>query len=212
MPRNKKRYNKHAYRKFSYSSYSKGKHSKPCILLMINKKIINQILLLLLISIIGTSIAYLVKVNILSNDFILGKVEAEIIENFDAKNKIKKNVFVKNTGNVPIYIRSTVVICWKDMDDKVLPEYPEENIDYTIKFSDSSNWLKSNDGYYYYKYSIEPNSITETLIEECKQIKEYDDRILEVTIANQAIQAIPDNAVKEAWNVEIKDNTLVLKE
>ena len=120
MPRNKKRYNKHAYRKFSYSSYSKGKHSKPCILLMFNKKIINQILLLLLISIIGTSIAYLVKVNILSNDFILGKVEAEIIENFDAKNKIKKNVFVKNTGNVPIYIRSTVVICWKDMDDKVL--------------------------------------------------------------------------------------------
>ena len=174
--------------------------------------ILRNMLLLLLIFIVASSIAYLVKKNSISNNFVVGKVKAEIAETIYVDSKTKKNVYIKNTGNVRIYINSTKVISWKDKEGKILHEKPEENIDYSIKFSDSKKWLKSNDGYYYYKNSINPNVNTDILIEECKQINEYDDRILEVSIANQAIQAEPSYAVKEVWNVDIIDNILILKE
>ena len=59
---------------------------------------------------------------------------------------------------------------------------------------------------------IEQNTSTDILIEECKQLKEYEDKILEVSIANQAIQGNPTKAVTESWKVQVGDGVLVFKE
>ena len=171
-----------------------------------------QITLVLVFCLVAGTVAYLIKQNSIKNQFVMGEVKTDVIESFDANNNIKQDVSIKNIGNVPSYIRATITISWKDKDGNILEGIPKENEDYSIKFSESSNWLKGNDGYYYYKTPIEPNNSTDILIEECRQIKEYEDRTLEVSIINQAIQSNTSKAVKEAWKIEIVDDTIFLKE
>ena len=179
--------------------FAKGKRYKKIRHKKYKNNLFTQITIILLFCLVTGTIAYMIKQSSITNEFIMGEVKTRIIENFDSNNKTKKDVNIKNIGNVPAYIRATIVISWKDNEGKVLGEIPEENVDYSIKFSESSNWIKEEDGYYYYKKQIEPNESTEILIEECKQLKEYDNKILEVTIANQAIQAQPTKAMNEAW-------------
>ena len=192
--------------------FTKGKHFKEKRKLKIKNNIFIQISAVLLICLVTGSVAYLIEQNSLKNNFLIGEVKTEVIENFDKNNKIKQDVKIKNIGNVPIYIRSKIVFSWKDKQGNILEGIPEENIDYSIKFSETSNWMKSNDGYYYYKKVIEQNTSTDILIEECKQLKEYEDKILEVSIANQAIQGNPTKAVTESWKVQVGDGVLVFKE
>ena len=179
--------------------FAKGKRYKKIRHKKYKNNLFTQITIILLFCLVTGTIAYMIKQSSITNEFIMGEVKTQIIENFDSNNKTKKDVNIKNIGNVPAYIRATIVISWKDNEGKVLGEIPEENVDYSIKFSESSNWIKEEDGYYYYKKQIEPKESTEILIEECKQLKEYDNKILEVTIANQAIQAQPTKAMNEAW-------------
>lgn len=179
--------------------FAKGKRYKKIRHKKYKNNLFTQITIILLFCLVTGTIAYMIKQSSITNEFIMGEVKTQIIENFDSNNKTKKDVNIKNIGNVPAYIRATIVISWKDNEGKVLGEIPEENVDYSIKFSESSNWIKEEDGYYYYKKQIEPNESTEILIEECKQLKEYDNKILEVTIANQTIQAQPTKAMNEAW-------------
>ncbi len=187
-----------------------GKHMQMTNTRKINEKIIS--LVILLVCVVATTSAYLIIKNSISNEFIMGKVEPEIIETFKKENKVKEDVYIKNSGNVPIYIKTAIIISWKDKQGKILEVKPVENLDYIINFSTSENWIISNDGYYYYKKPITPNDITDILIEECIQTQEYDDKVLDVNIATQAIQAQPTKAVTESWNVNITDNVLFLKE
>lgn len=192
--------------------FTRGKRLKKNKRLIIKNSLFMQISILLLICLVTGSVAYLIKQNSLKNEFLIGEVKTEVMEEFNINNKIKQNVRIKNIGNVPIYIRAKIVISWKDKQGNILEGIPEQNVDYSIKFSKTSNWMKSNDGYYYYKKAIEQNTYTDILIEECKQLKEYEDKILEVSIANQAIQGSPIKAVIEAWDVQVIDEMLVLKE
>ena len=207
------KHGKHFKEKSILKINSKGKHSKikNNNNIVICKKMFIPITALLLLCIITGTSTYMIMKNSIKNVFIIGVVKPEIIETFDANNKIKKDVYIKNIGNVPIYIRTALIINWKDKDGKILGK-PEENKDYSINLSTSTNWLKGRDGYYYYKNSLAEKNDTDILIEECIQNKEYEDKILEVTVAVQAIQADPSKAVIEAWNVDIIDNMLVLKE
>lgn len=189
---------------------NKGKHMKTATI-KINKGIVLTISFILLSSVMFTS-AYLMNKNSNSNKFTIGKVETKVIETFDKKNKIKQNVYFKNTGNVSSYIRATIIICWKDDNGKILETKPVKDLDYSIKFSNSNNWIYSTDDNYYYQMPIETQEDTDILIQECKQIKEYDNKSLEVSIAVQAIQANPEKAIEESWNVEIVDRILKIKE
>lgn len=192
--------------------FTKGKHYKKNNIINLKSGLFTQITLVLLFCLVAGTVAYLIKQNSIKNQFVMGEVKTDVIESFDANNNIKQDVSIKNIGNVPSYIRATITISWKDKDGNILEGIPKENEDYSIKFSESSNWLKGNDGYYYYKTPIEPNNSTDILIEECRQIKEYEDRTLEVSIINQAIQSNTSKAVKEAWKIEIVDDTIFLKE
>lgn len=192
--------------------FTKGKHYKKNNIINLKSGLFTQIIVVLMFCLVTGTVAYLIKQNSIKNQFVMGEVKTDVIESFDANNNIKQDVSIKNIGNVPSYIRATITISWKDKDGNILEGIPKENEDYSIKFSESSNWLKGNDGYYYYKTPIEPNNSTDILIEECRQIKEYGDKILEVSILNQAIQSEPSKAVIETWGVEIDNGTIKLKE
>lgn len=166
------------------------------------------VFLIMITSGMSLTIAFLVRQDSTSNQFMLGVVTTEIIESFDKKNKVKSNVAIKNNGNVPIYIRTLVNIYFKDNEGNVLADAPVENLDYRLTLSISANWILSEEGYYYYKTPITPNDITDVLIEECEELKEHDDKVLVVDVITQAIQSNPSKAVEEAWNVNILNNTL----
>lgn len=190
----------------------KGKHAKSREYRLSNRKMIIQITTLLVICVVSVTSAYLIIQNSIINEFVVGRVNVEVIEKFNKKNKIKEEVCIKNTGNVPAYIRAAIVISWQDNEGKVLEIRPEEDVDYSIKFSTSENWILGSDGYYYYQNVVYENNITEILIEECSQIKQYEDKILVVSIAAQAIQAQPTKAVSEAWDVKVINDKISLEE
>ena len=180
-----------------------GKHTKLKTSKKINKKTIWHLLIVLLLIVISITTAYLLTKSSLENAFVVGKVAPEIIE--------KEDVKIKNSGNVPIYVKVAIIVSWKDANGTIVETEPVENTDYSIDFSTSENWLYSN-GYYYYKKPLAVNEVTDVLVNEYVQLKEYDDKTLYVDIAVQAIQAEPEKAVEEAWGIQTADNTLVIEE
>ena len=48
------------------------------------------------------------------NEFIPGEVTIQVDETFDDEHTTKQNVSIKNTGNVPAYIRVALVPAWVD--------------------------------------------------------------------------------------------------
>ena len=175
------------------------------------KKVLIILLILLVTSLVVGTVAYYFVLNSKSNIFTEGTIKLEIIENFNSENNIKENVLIKNTGNSPIYIRVAILYLFENNDGQIIEDIPIKDTDYTINFSSSNNWVLNSDGYYYYKYPIEPGSNTDILIDNCKQIKEYDDKSFIVDVLAQAIQTNPNKAVKEAWNINVEDNKIMLE-
>lgn len=170
------------------------------------------LLVVIIASTIMTTVAYLYKKNEIKENFTLGTVTPEVIENFNIVTKTKSNVAVKNVGNVPVYIRAIIVTNWKDSNGNIVGDAPIKDTDYTMELSNSTNWIKGADGYYYYKLPVQPGKSTEILIDTLKQIVEHENQDLVVDIIAQSIQAEPDKAVIESWDVEVTDGIISLKD
>lgn len=169
---------------------------------------ISLILLIALISLsfLGT-IAYLSSISLAKNTWKVAEVSNEVKETF--KNKIKENVKIKNTGDIPTYIRAKIVVSYEDSEGVILTEKPVLNSDYSLTLSNSSNWLyNANDGFYYYTLPVEANEETDILIRECKELTQNNNKILTVDIISQSIQASPTSAVEDSWNVVVSNNRL----
>lgn len=158
--------------------------------------------LLLAVAVSGT-VAYLVtNSGPVENTFEYGKVSCTITEDFDKTTK--KNVQVKNTGNVNAYIRAAIVVTWKDSNGHTMPGQPEEGTDYTLELGKS--WTKHGD-YYYYNGKVAPDGSTDNLIVSCSSTKQYEDgRKLCVEVIGSAIQAEPASVSLSAWGVTPSGN------
>ena len=95
---------------------------------------------LLLASITGT-IAYIQVHSHISNAFTVAKLSIELNETFDGKDK--KNVTVKNTGDVPAYLRAAIVVNWKDTDGTVISAKESE---YSMAMG--PEWVQGADSYW----------------------------------------------------------------
>ena len=166
----------------------------------------NKVLIIIipfLFLLIMGSMAYLVLTNSIENEFVIGEVKTEI------KNETtNENIYIQNTGNVSIYIRAYITIELEDENQNVLATTPNENTDYNISINNTSNWLKAEDGYYYYQNIVNPNENTDIFINDFIKLKNN----VNLNITVQSIQANPKKAVEEAWNVNIINNEINLKE
>lgn len=157
-------------------------------------------LVLLLCAGVGGTIAWITaQTPAVTNTFTPAEVTSWVDETFDGA--VKKDVAIKNTGDIPAYIRAEVVYNWADSAGNVYAQ-PVTSSDYTIE-QGSDKW-ELIDGYYYYKEAVGPGSKTENLI---KSITPDEDAApegykLQVTILAEAIQSTPDNAIKQAWKVD----------
>lgn len=157
-------------------------------------------ILLLVMCSVTYMMAWMTAKDKLENEFDIGAVAAEIIEDFDGSTK--SNVKVQNTGNTEAYVRAVVSVYWTTDDGGFLADIPEEGTDYTITYGSSNNWQKEGNIYYYLK-PLKPGDETDNLIDSCVQTGTADGKKLNVDISVQTIQADPADAVETAWDVQV---------
>lgn len=159
--------------------------------------------------VVGGTVAYLVAdTEPLTNNFDLAEVSCSVKEEFD--NRIKENVKIQNTGDIPAYIRAKVVVTWKDEDGNVYGQAPVKGTDYSIQYN-AIDWEQDGD-YWYYDEPVAPvtenNCYTPVLINSCSPIADQtpEGYHLSVEILAEAIQSEPTKAIQEAWGYTPSNN------
>lgn len=155
-------------------------------------------LVLTLLVFIGMTVAYLMQDSKLENQFVVASVENEIQESFE--NNVKENVFIKNKGDIDVYIRLKVMPYFVDQNKNILSKSPIKDTDYTIKYPDkfTANWFELN-GFYYYRNKLCAGNDSEVLFDEVKSINTDSGKFV-FDIISESIQAYPEKAVSEAWS------------
>lgn len=138
------------------------------------------------------------------NTFTVGNVGGKVEEDFDGT--FKKNVNVTNTGDVDAYIRVKLVTYRVNNQGEhiggtaTIPDFPL-----------GENWVKYDDGYYYYTLPVKPNAKPEAYLIgasgiELKKYSDVDGGRQVVEVMAELIQSEPARAVGEAWGVTISEN------
>ena len=159
-------------------------------------------LLLLLTVTVGGTIAFLINsVGPLHNLFKPSKVTTEVEEDITSEPTIKQNVKIQNTGDTEAWIRAAVVITWQDKDGHVYGQAPAETTNYTIDYGTDHDWVKGDDGFWYYTKPVAADGSTGYLIDSCKPVGSapVDGYYLTVEIIGSGIQSKPTNVFDDEW-------------
>lgn len=177
-------------------------------------------LLVLVLGIVGTTLAWLTdKTDALTNNFTYAKVSCEVLETVNENKTQKSDVRIQNTGNTDAYIRATYVVTIRDEEGNILydayetKDFKDYMRELESKISDNPPWQQGSDGYWYYMLPVAPNDVTKPnlfremifplLIEiNGKKAETY------VEILASAVQAMPTNAVEEAWGATVQTVTV----
>ncbi len=188
-----------------------------------NKKAVVLVVsaVLLVIVAVGGTFAWLTsRSGEVANSFKVGKISIEVNEELDGNTK--KNVTVENTGTARAYIRAVVVINWVNVNgDMLYGEPPYEDTDYTVDYN-TTDWIHGSDGFWYYKYPVDPNASTKNLINSLTPTAERGPKgeyntsnaswasglqfYLGCEITASGIQSVPTSTVEEKWGVKINDD------
>ena len=155
-------------------------------------------LLVLLCCTVAGTLAYLVdKTPEVKNTFEPAKVTTAVDEKFDGTTK--SEVKIKNTGNIPAYIRVAVVANWIDEDGNVYGgETPVEGTNYT-KLDPQNGWFQASDGYFYYPKAVAAQGETPVLFSTITQSGAPEGCHLQLTILADGIQSEPTSTVASVW-------------
>lgn len=203
-----------------YKDNNTEKHNSPARKIK-RKSLIIAIAAIMCSLIAAATVAYVfTSTSSLENTFVPTTVGCDIDEDFDGE--VKTDVAVKNTGSTKAYVRAEIVVTWMSEDKtQVYAQLPVEGTDYTISYGDTKAeyWEEAADGYWYYKQPVEPEALTAPcLIKECKLTEAAappEGYRLSVEIIASAIQATPENVVKEQWSSGVSnvvDSKLVIKQ
>lgn len=167
------------------------------------KQSIFPIVLILLLGITITGVlAFLTdRESPVLNTFVPTEVTCSVEEDFFDKN-VKKDVSVKNTCDIDVYIRAAIIVNWVDKDGNILGAVDESDI--LLDIYEDKGWVKGSDGYYYYGTKVSKDASTNHLIKECRLADgtvATEGHYLSVEIIADAIQSSPDIAV-DVWDNE----------
>lgn len=197
-----------------------GKYQKPVPMKKHSSKrsILVISLVLLLVAVVGGTVAYLMDAtNPVENTFSPAKVQ--IIPNESKTETSKSNITFTNpkvdeNGNnlntVPVYIRATLVIYWKDKDGMLVPKPAGGDVQIGA-VNNTDGWFEIN-GTYYYSKKVVPGAETPNMLKADITVPGSDPEakaeVVVSTVAGytcyvdiraEAIQAEPDDAVTAAW-------------
>ena len=152
---------------------------------------------------IGTTTAFLVdETPPLTNTFQPVSVSCAVQESFDPTTNLKKDVSVKNTGDIPAYVRATVVVTWVSEDgNTTYGGAPVAGVHYTVVMG-QNGWQQGSDGFYYCTAAVEAGGTTPILLASATPVagQAPEGYRLSVQIVASAIQADPAEAVTSAWS------------
>ena len=161
--------------------------------------------LVLLLAVAGGTLAWLAaQTDGVINTFDPAHVSCAVTEDFDGT--IKRSVNVTNTGDIDAYIRVKLVTYRVNEQG--------QHIGGTAMippFAPGANWVE-DDGYYYYTRPVAPGQTPETnLIDTITLSSPYTDadggkQVIEIIA--EAIQSVPEEAVRDAWGVTISEGSV----
>lgn len=167
--------------------------------------------LLVLASASGTLAYIALKSDLLANLFAPAHVTCEVVVGSGTR-------AVKNTGDVDAFIRAAVTVNWVAEGDENTTRgiAPQADSDYTLTLNtgDDGNWIAHGDGYYYYKYIVAPEAVTDNLVQSialAQGATAPTGYALAVEVAAEAIQADGDEdsdgmpAYRAAWGEEVPE-------
>ena len=151
---------------------------------------------------IGGTVAWLTdKSDAVVNTFTPSQVRCKVDETFDNKTGVKSNVKVQNTSDIPAFIRIKLVTYRTNAQRQHIGGTAE-----LTGFQPKNGWVKVGD-YYYYPQPVAAGQFTPNLIDSITLQSSYNDAdggYQAIDVMAEAIQSVPDAAVKEAWGFGLK--------
>ena len=158
-----------------------------------NKKCTHIILvlsILLIISTIGTTIAFIVTKTDTSDNTFVPPIARISLEGFDD---------ITNTGNIPVYVRTYALINWFSTEDEhtLLSKQPEAGVDFKVKMI-TDGWFLADDGFFYYEKPLNPGESI-ALYTELEQLTEMEGYEIRLLFISSSIPVDPEDALNDAW-------------
>lgn len=160
---------------------------------------------LLLALAIGGTVAWLSTNDTpITNTFTPSQVACEVTESFDKTTGVKSNVNVMNTGDTQAFIRVKLVTYRTNGEGKHIGGTAE-----IPGFTPGTGWVKHGD-YYYYTKPVAPNQKPEADLIASMTLKvnytDADGGHQAIDVMAEAIQSVPEAAVKAAWGQNFSIN------
>lgn len=182
----------------------RGKYQKPVNKSRSKKKhgILIISLVLLIAMVVGGTTAYLKdSTDAVENTFTPAKVEITINE--DTSSNTKSNITFTNPDKenaVPVYIRATLVIYWKDTINgktEVIAQPSGGSVDVGSLLN--NGWFQVGD-IYYYGQPVKPGESTSVMLDTITvTVPEGSTAKCYIDVRAEAIQADPVTAAESAW-------------
>lgn len=185
---------------------------------MMKKKLTICILacVLILAGSFGGTYAYLKAIDTAKNILYVGENNITVNEpSFTEPDTLEKGLIinkdpsVKNTGNLPCYVRMMIYFsndkakefCEVSSDKEISEFCSFEDFDDQLKKKDNGWILNEEDGCYYYTEILPPGKETEPLFTAVKISEEYENPIIEfdLTVIPESIEAGEFENYKDAW-------------
>lgn len=152
-------------------------------------------LALILILAVGGTVAYIfTQTGPVINTFTPTEAKITVDEETNSNQKTSITV-VNNSTGVPVYIRVALVANMIDEDGNVTDAADVPT------FTLGDKWILGSDGYYYYTEPVPVSQSTGNLLKSPMELVEN----MQVVVLADAIQAVPKQAVIDAWGQTIAD-------
>lgn len=152
--------------------------------------------LVLLGIVVGGTVAYLLdSTNPVTNTFTPAEVKIDPTE--ATTPTTKSDIKFSNSGTVPVYIRATLVVYWKDAVGNTIPTPAGASV--TVPTALGDDWILVGD-IYYYQNAVVPGYPTSVMLTDAIEIEVGSSgATCYIDVRAEAIQAEPTNAVEAAW-------------
>ena len=150
---------------------------------------------------VGVTLSFMFKKAEKTNTFVPAEVTCEVEKS--PLSGVKRDVCVKNTGNVAAYLRIRLVSYYVYANGSIAGSVPSQYPALTLR----NGWIAGMDHTYYYTTPVKPDAETGILCDPITldRVELADGKtvyqVLEVFA--EAIQAEPVGAVQEAWKVTV---------
>jgi len=176
----------------------------------LKKIIIPLIVLALLTGTVGGTLAFLLDSTApIENTFLPSEIIIDTYEEFDGEEK--SNIYVQNNGTADAYVRIKLLGYWYDnQKDTIVAKQSW----FDMESKNPNNGWFYKDGYYYYPNKVSSDGgKTEKLFNNAVKLdidsSDGTRKVLEVIA--EAIQAVPADAVEDAWEVTVNTNGTISK-